>query len=30
MGEMERPLTGRALRIYELLQRDDEQWDRDR
>ena len=24
MGEMERPLTGRAARIYELLRRDEE------
>ncbi|MCL5776840.1 hypothetical protein M1105_07555 [Limibaculum sp. FT325] len=29
MGELERPLTGRALRIYELLRRDEEQWESD-
>lgn len=30
MGELERPLTGRALRIYELLRRDEEQFEEDR
>lgn len=30
MGELERPLTGRALRIYELLRRDEEQLEADR
>jgi len=29
MGELGRPLTGRALRIYELLRRDEEQWEPD-
>lgn len=27
MGEMERPLTGRSLQIYTLLQRVDDAWD---
>lgn len=30
MGELERPLTGRARRIYELLRRDEEQFEEDR
>ena len=30
MGEMERPLTGRAKVIYTMLERDAEQWDPDR
>lgn len=30
MGELERPLTGRARTIYELLRRDDEQFEDDR
>lgn len=30
MGEMERPLTGRALRIYELVRRDEEASEEDR
>ena len=30
MGEMERALTGRALRIYELLRKDEEGWEADR
>lgn len=29
MGELERPLTGRALRIYNLLRRDEEYWERE-
>lgn len=29
MGEMERPLTGRALRIYNLLRPLDEAWEED-
>ncbi|MBK0399791.1 hypothetical protein H0I76_11370 [Limibaculum sp. M0105] len=29
MGKLGRPLTGRALRIYELLRRDEEQWEPD-
>jgi hypothetical protein len=29
MGQLERPLTGRALRIFELLRRDDERLDSD-
>jgi hypothetical protein len=27
MGEMERPLTGRALAVYNLLRSEDEAWD---
>ena len=30
MGELERPLTGRALEIYNLLRRADEAWEEDR
>ena len=30
MGELERPLTGTALRIYNMLQRDEEAWDEER
>ena len=30
MGELERPLTGRALQIYNLLRRADEAWEEDR
>lgn len=30
MGELERPLTGRARTIYELLRRDEEQFEEDR
>lgn len=30
MGEMERPLTGRALRIYNMIRRSEEGWDEDR
>lgn len=30
MGELERPLTGRARLIYELLSRADAAWDEDR
>jgi len=30
MGELERPLTGRALRIYELVRRDEEPFEEDR
>ncbi|MYM56286.1 hypothetical protein [Thalassovita mangrovi] len=30
MGELERPLTGRALQIYTLLRRADEAWEEDR
>jgi hypothetical protein len=30
MGELERPLTGRARAIYELLRRDEEQFEEDR
>lgn len=30
MGELERPLTGRALRLYNLLRVQDENWEQDR
>ena len=30
MGELERPLTGRALRIYDLVRSVEEQWDEPR
>jgi hypothetical protein len=30
MGEMERPLTGTALRLYTMLRRADEAWEEDR
>ena len=30
MGELERPLTGRALRIFQLLRRDEERMEEDR
>jgi hypothetical protein len=30
MGELERPLTGRALRIYQLLRRAEQQMEEDR
>lgn len=30
MGEMERPLTGRALALFDALRRLDEAWDEDR
>ncbi|MBR9650517.1 hypothetical protein [Thalassovita aquimarina] len=30
MGELERPLDGRALQIYNLLRRADEAWEEDR
>jgi hypothetical protein len=30
MGELERPLTGRALALYTLLRRADEAWEEDR
>jgi hypothetical protein len=30
MGELERPLTGRALRIFQLLRRDEERWQEER
>lgn len=30
MGELERPLTGRALRIYTMIRRSEEGWDEDR
>jgi hypothetical protein len=30
MGELERPLTGRALRIFRLLRRDEERMQEDR
>lgn len=30
MGELERPLTGRALQIYNLLRAADEAWEEDR
>ena len=30
MGEMRRPLTGRALQLYDLLRREDEGWQEDR
>ncbi|WP_212523396.1 hypothetical protein [Actibacterium sp. MT2.3-13A] len=30
MGELERPLTGRALAIYNLLRQDEEYWEQDR
>ncbi|MDJ0630134.1 MAG: hypothetical protein QNJ44_17905 [Rhodobacter sp.] len=30
MGELERPLTGAALTIYNMLQREEEAWDEDR
>jgi len=30
MGELERPLTGRALAIYNMLTRDEEYWQQDR
>ena len=30
MGELERPLLGRALQIYNLLRSDEEAWEKDR
>lgn len=30
MGELERPLTGRALAIYTMLRQDEEYWERER
>ena len=30
MGEMERPLTGRALQIYTLVRRAEDDWNEDR
>ena len=30
MGEMRKPLTGRALTVYELLRRQETQWEEDR
>jgi hypothetical protein len=30
MGELERPLTGRALRIFQMLRRDEERLEEDR
>ncbi len=30
MGELERPLTGTALTIYNMLRREEEAWDEDR
>jgi hypothetical protein len=30
MGELERPLTGRALRIFQMLRRDEERMQEDR
>lgn len=30
MGELERPLTGRALRIYDMLRREEDKWEEDR
>ena len=30
MGELRKPLTGRALRVYDLLRRQEAQWEGDR
>lgn len=30
MGELERPLTGRALAIYTMLRREDQKWEEER